>query len=152
MNPIRIAIFALCLLMAGLAAASDKQKVVYHVNGPDAQQQYAALGNVLNHLNAVGEQNMEVKVVMHGDGLSLLLYPEDREMTKMKTANADERMQARIAGLKQKGVQFQVCANTLKGRNIKLENLYDAREGDVVASGVAQLSVLQMQGYTYIKP
>ena len=144
---------ALCLaLLAGVAFAGDKQKVVYHINGGEADQQYAALGNVINHINAVGKQNIDVKVVMHGDGLSMLLFPEDRELTKMKTANADTRMQGRVTVLKQQGVEFQVCANTLEARGIKLENLYDTRESDVVPSGVAQLSTLQMQGYTYIKP
>ena len=42
---------------------------------------------------------------------------------------------------------------TLKGRNINLEeDLYDATQDDVVPSGVAELSNLQIQGYTYIKP
>lgn len=139
-------------LLAGVAIAGEKQKVVYHINGGEAEQQYAALGNVINHINAVGQENIDVKVVMHGDGLSLLLFPEDRELTKMKTANADERMQGRVTVLKQRGVEFQVCANTLEARGIKMEHLYDARESDVVPSGVAQLSTLQMQGYTYIKP
>lgn len=152
MNRMKAWIASLCVALAGSALAADKHKVVYHINGGEAQQQYAALGNVLNHLNAVGDANVEVKVVMHGDGLSMLLYPDDLQMTKMKTANADEKMQARIAGLKQKGVQFQVCANTLRGRDIKLENLYDVSEADIVPSGVAQLSILQTQGYTYIKP
>lgn len=152
MNWIRSGFAAICLVLAGAAGAADEHKVVYHINGGEAGQQYAALGNVLNHINAVGDGSIEIKVVMHGDGLSLLLYPEDQALTKMKSANADEKMQARIAGLKQKGVQFQVCANTLKGREIELENLYDVSQTDVVPSGVALLSILQARGYTYIKP
>jgi len=62
-------------------------------------------------------------------------------------------MQARVAGLKDQGIQFQVCANTLKGRKINAENdLYDVSDADIVPSGVAQLGVLQSQGYAYIKP
>ena len=71
----------------------------------------------------------------------------------MKMANANDEMQARIAGLKQQGIQFQVCANTLKGRNIDArQDLYDVAEADIVPSGVAQLAILQSQGYAYIKP
>jgi hypothetical protein len=143
----------LMLLGAGLASAADKQKVAYHINGGDAGQQTAALRNVQNHINAVGAENLDLKVVLHGDGVSLLLYPDSMSHTKMKTANASDEMQARIAGLKGQGVQFQVCANTLKGRKIDGANdLYDFSEGDVVPSGVAQLGVLQAQGYAYIKP
>ncbi|MCW8875272.1 MAG: DsrE family protein [Gammaproteobacteria bacterium] len=148
-----IALFTAALLsFGGQALATDKQKVAYHINGGDAQQQAAALGNVRNHINAMGADKLDIKVVMHGDGLSLVLLPEHQDKTKMKTANADQNMQARIDGLKMDGVQFQVCANTLKGRNIPKEALYDFKEDDVVPSGVAQLSILQEQGYTYIKP
>ena len=89
---------------------------------------------------------------MHGDGLSLLLPPDEVAGTKMKEGNADDEMQARIAGLKQQGVKFKICANTLKGRQVDLAALYDADEADVVPSGVAELSKLQGEGFSYIKP
>lgn len=89
---------------------------------------------------------------MHGNGVSLLLPPDEVEGTKMKQGNADDQMQARIAGLKQQGVAFKVCANTLTGRQIERLALYDTDEGDVVPSGVAELSKLQAQGFTYRKP
>ena len=98
-------------------------------------------------------ENLDLKVVLHGDGLALLLYPDAKDHTKMQMANATDEMQARIAGLKQQGVQFQVCANTLKGRKIDAkQDLYDVADADVVPSGVAQLGILQSQGYAYIKP
>jgi len=138
------------------AFASDypKQKVVYHVNGDNAKQQTGALRNIQNHINAVGKDNLELKVVMHGNGVSLVLLPEALEtLPKMKAANATDDMQSRISGLKNQGVEFKVCANTLKGRKISLEDdLYDSSEADVVPSGVAELAHLQSQGYTYIKP
>jgi intracellular sulfur oxidation DsrE/DsrF family protein len=133
-------------------AAYGKQKVVYHINFYDAKHQTAALRNVQNHINAVGADNLDLDVVLHGDGVSLLLYPDALEGTRMKEANATDEMQARIAGLKQQGVTFSVCANTLKGRKVAEEDLYDLEEGDIVPSGVAELAHLQAQGYVYIKP
>ena len=143
--------------MAGMAGASavsryTKQKVVYHVNSYGAKEQRAALRNIQNHINAVGAANLDLRVVMHGDGVSLLLTPDAVEGTKMKEGNADQEMEARISGLKDQGVKFEICANTLKGRNVELVDLYDASEADVVPSGVAELAHLQAQGYTYIKP
>jgi intracellular sulfur oxidation DsrE/DsrF family protein len=138
--------------MAGTASPYGKQMVVYHINSYGAQGQTAALRNIQNHINAVGATNLDLKVVMHGDGLSLLLPPDAVEGTKMKEGNATDEMGARIAGLKQQGVKFEVCANTLKGRNVKLEDLYDSSDEDVVRSGVAELARLQGMGYTYIKP
>jgi hypothetical protein len=143
--------------MGGAPGASEasrygKQKVVYHINYYGPKKQVAALRNVQNHINAVGAKNIDLKVVLHGNGLSLLLEPDGVAGSKMKEGNATDEMEARIAGLKQQGVQFDVCANTLKGRNVKVEYLYDVDKEDIVPSGVAELARLEGMGYSYIKP
>ncbi len=130
----------------------EKQKVVYQLNKYGPQKQTAVLRNVQNHINAVGAENIELAIVMHGDGLSLLLYPDALSETKMKEANADDQMQARIAGLKQQGVVFQVCANTIKGRDVDVDDLYDIDDADIVPSGVAEIAKLQAEGYSYLRP
>ncbi len=132
--------------------AGEKQKVVYHVNYYGAKQEAGALRNIQNHINAVGAENLDLKVVLHGNGLAMLLDPAALKSSKMKEANGDDVMTAKVASLKDQGVQFQICANTLKGSKVTLNDLYDASEGDVVPSGVAQLAILQSQGYAYIKP
>lgn len=142
---------------AGVATASQayaKQKVVYHVNFDNPKQQTGALRNIQNHINAVGKENLDLRVVMHGNGLSMILLPEALEHTKgFKSGNADAQRQAAIDNLKIQGVQFKICANTIKGRQVKAEeDLYDFTQGDVVPSGVAELAHLQSQGFTYIKP
>ena len=152
-NAILAGLFLLGIGAAPVLAEGGKQKVVYHINYDDPKKQAAALRNIQNHINAVGAENLDLIVVMHGDGLALLLYPESKANTKMKMANADDQIQAKIAGLKDQGIEFQVCANTLKGRKIDMEHdLYDVAKADVVPSGVAQLAILQAQGYAYIKP
>ncbi|MCB1791628.1 MAG: DsrE family protein [Gammaproteobacteria bacterium] len=132
----------------------SKQKVVYHVNYDDPKQQTGALRNIQNHINAVGKDNLDLRVVMHGNGLSLVLLPEALGHTKgFKTANADPQRQAAIDNLKVQGVKFEICANTVKGRNVNpSEDLYDFSESDIVPSGVAELAELQTKGFTYIKP
>ncbi len=138
---------AAILLVAGPLAAQDAgydtQKVVYHINsdGQSGTSYSAAMGNIQNHIDAVGSDSIEVEVVMHGDGLGLLM-----------AAKEDDGLQTRIGGLKSQNVKFRICANTLKGRDIELNDLYDAWDEDVVPSGVAELSKLQQAGYTYIKP
>jgi uncharacterized protein len=151
----KLVLLTLLAFTLGLAQADDrygKQKVVYHVNFDDAQTQTATLANIQNHINAVGAENIEVKVVMHGDGISLVMEPDALKGTKMKAANATPEMEAKISGLKQQGVKFEICANTLKGRNVPVNALYDTDDADIVPSGVAELSRLQQMGYTYIKP
>ena len=151
-----LVIFALAMTL-GTVQAEDRyghQKVVYHINYDDPKHQVAALRNIQNHINAVGQKNIDLKVVLHGDGLSLLIYPDSLvKLTKFKHANATDEMTARIDGLKSQGVNFLVCGNTVKGRNVDLESdLYDVDPVDVVPSGVAELGRLQGMGYAYIKP
>lgn len=142
--------------LSGIASAADeaKQKVVYHVNGDNPKQQTGALRNVQNHINAVGKENLDLRVVMHGNGVSMVLLPEALDKVKgFKSANASPQMQATIDGLKDQGVQFKVCANTLKGRKVDMDqDLYMVEQADIVTSGVAELGILQAQGYAYIKP
>ena len=147
MNRIALAFVVIVTALAltsGAALADDygKQKAVYHVNGGDEKQNIAALRNMQNHINAVGAENIEIKVVMHSGGVQLLAR-----------ALENEDIRSRVDSLKTQGVEFQVCANTLRGKGIDRENdLYEVAESDIVPSGVAHLAHLQGQGYTYIKP
>lgn len=133
------------LLASGLVAAGDyygKQKVVYHLNNNDDATLKAAMGNIQNHINAVGKENIEVVLVMHGNGVDLL-----------KKANSDPDMQSKVINLKEQGVKMAVCKNTLTGRKINYKNdLFDTTEQEIVPSGVAELARLQQMGYVYVKP
>ncbi len=136
------------LASAGQAVAAErygKQKVVYHINynGGEKNKRYrGALRNIQNHINAVGAENMDIKVVLHGNGVNLL-----------KEAMKDDGLKTRITGLKSQNVAFQVCANTLRGRKIDYEkDLFDVFKEDIVPSGVAEIGRLQLMGYAYIKP
>ena len=97
--------------------------------------------NIQNHINAVGAENLDLKVVIHGNGIGL-----------MQSANKKGKVQTAVANLKTQNVNFHVCNNTLKGRKISYKELYEVFDEDIVPSGVAELSHLQQQGYTYIKP
>jgi len=143
--------------MAGSAIAGEyygKQKVVYHINYDNPKKQAGALRNIQNHINAVGAENLDLKVVLHGNGLALLLDPESLpKLNKFKHANADQNMTAKVSDLKGQGVEFQVCNNTVKGRKVNVESdLYDVSKEDIVPSGVAEVAKLQQEGYAYIKP
>ncbi|HBH34957.1 MAG TPA: hypothetical protein DDW45_00655, partial [Gammaproteobacteria bacterium] len=76
--------------IAVAGAGYGKQKVVYHINYDNPKAQAGALRNIQNHINAVGEENLELKVVMHGKGLSLLLTPDQMKNTKLKFGNATD--------------------------------------------------------------
>ena len=149
---IGLAMAALAALSLGAFAGSyGKQKVVYHINYDNPKAQAGALRNIQNHINAVGKENLDLKVVLHGKGLTLLLDPTSK--TKFPKGNASDTITAKITGLKDQGVGFHVCSNTLRGKKVDYENdLYDVSKKDIVPSGVAELAKLQAEGYTYIKP
>ncbi|MFK8083870.1 MAG: DsrE family protein [Granulosicoccus sp.] len=147
-NPALVALSLALLVVLGHAHASDRygqQKVVYHINyngGEDDKAYRGAMRNIQNHINAVGAENIDVKVVLHGNGVGMLV-----------SAVNNEALQSQVLNLKSQNVEMHVCNNTLNGRKISYENdLFDVYEDDIVPSGVAELSYLQQQGYTYIKP
>ena len=129
---------------AAAAPAYAPQKVVYHLNGPageDGKGYAAALNNIRNHLEAVGKDNIDLRVVLHGDGVELL-----------QRAAADQALQGTVIDLRNQGVRFLVCNNTLTGRHIAADSLFEVQPEDIVPSGVAELAKLQTEGFAYIKP
>ncbi|MEC9368448.1 MAG: DsrE family protein [Pseudomonadota bacterium] len=145
---IAAALISVAMFSSSATAADSRygqQKVVYHINykgGGDDKAYRAALRNVLNHINAVGRDNIDVKVVLHGDGVDLL-----------KDAVGNEKLASDVTNLKTMNVAFAVCKNTLTGRKIDYKkDLFEVFEDNIVPSGVAELAYLQQKGYTYIKP
>ena len=115
-----------------------QEKVVYHIN--DASVARVALRNIENHLNA--SPDVKIVVVTHGKGIDFLLNDAKDD----KGAYAPQ-----VAGLKDRGVTFDVCRNTLKGRN--LDDSAVIMEAQVVPSGVAEIGRLQArEGFVYLKP
>jgi len=126
----------------GKTGSYGKQKVVYHINYKKEKRQFGALRNIQNHINAVGKENLDLRVVMHGGGYTLL-----------QRANTDPNMQSKVVSLKKQGIKFNICANTIRGKKLNYKNdLYDVEQADIVPSGVAELAHLQAKGYRYIKP
>ena len=124
-----------------VAAAENTQaqeKVVYHIN--DASIARVAMRNVENHISA--SPDAKIVVVTHGKGIDFLLNDAKDE----KGAFTPQ-----VAGLKERGVEFRVCRNTLRGR--KLDDSAVIMEAQVVPSGVAEIGRLQSrEGYVYLKP
>lgn len=121
------------------AAPADVEKVVYHIN--DSENAMVALRNVQNHLNA--SKSARIAVVTHGKGIDFLLNG-----AQDKNGNPYEPV---VQGLKEKGVDFRVCNNTLTSR--KLDASAVISEATVVPSGVAEIGRLQAkEGYVYLKP
>jgi len=124
----------------------DKQKVVYHIN--NIHSATGALRNAKNHLNAVGDKNIEIIVVTHSSGAFALV---DGSMGKKdKKSGKVYNFNDTIASLANRGVKFQICANTIRGKKIDKNKINENAE--VIPSGVAHVAHLQQKGYLYVKP
>jgi len=115
-----------------------QEKVVYHVN--DSAVARIAMRNAENHVSA--SPGVKIVVVTHGKGIDFLLNDAKDD----KGAYAPQ-----VAALKEIGVEFRVCRNTLKGRNLSDDAVI--MEAQVVPSGVAEIGRLQArEGFVYLKP
>ncbi len=123
----------------------DKQKVVYHINNIHTAK--GALRNVKNHLNALGDENIELIVVTHSSGAFSLV---DGSMGKKDKNGKVYNFNDTVASLANRGVKVQICANTIRGKKIDKNNI--SEYADIVPSGVAQVADLQQKGYLYVKP
>lgn len=120
------------------------QKVVYQNYGQGketAAYLEGLLRNLKNHVDAVGEGRIDIRVVNHGKGIILL-----------QSATMDPAIAEKIDALRAKGVRFLVCRNTLKRHNIDYRDLYGVKEEDLVPSGMAELVRLQQEGFIYVHP
>lgn len=143
-----VGVLGVALMGCGAATSERKeaknsyktQKVVYHMNSKETG--VAGLRNIKNHLNALGDENVEIIAVMHGNGAFILVDGE----TDSKGKGFSDAVQQ----LANRGVKFQICANTIKGKKIDKNKIN--LNATVTPSGVATIAELQHAGYTYVKP
>lgn len=120
-------------------AMPDKSKVVYHLT--DLDKVTFALGNIRNHFEGVGgPEHVTIVLVVHGPALK-----------GFHAASASRDTAKHLADFTKAGLQLNVCANTMKGQNVTLQDLLP---GFVVADrgGVVRIAELQSQGYVYLRP
>lgn len=142
MKYIRYALTA--LLFSPLLFAAEQyqaQKVIYHVNYAEPGRLSETFTNISNHIEAVGEDRIDIKVMMHGKAIEFL-----------RDAVEDEARQIQLDSLRLSGVQLLVCGNTLNGYNITTDDLYEVEPEDMVQAGLPAIVDLQQKGYIYVRP
>ncbi|QKT05086.1 DsrE family protein [Ectothiorhodospiraceae bacterium 2226] len=113
---------------------------MYHVN-EGVEQASDALRNIRNHLSV--NPDAQIKVVTHAAGIDFL-------MQGAADANGNP-FDIPVQELEMQGVEFNVCAITLKSRDIDQSELMP--EAHVVPSGVGEVARLQArEGFVYLKP
>jgi intracellular sulfur oxidation DsrE/DsrF family protein len=123
------------------AQAYAPQEVVYHVNYGELNRINATFGNINNHIEAVGEDAVDIKVMVHGAALEYFIE-----------AKTDTDKQMALDSLRFQDVQFLICNNTLLGYKLTRNDLYDVNEEDMVQAGLPAIVALQQAGYFYLRP
>ena len=143
------AVATLGVALVGCGGAADRkkaengykaQKVVYHMN--DLNWGYRGLRNMKNHLNALGDKNLDAIMVFHSSGGFILV---DGKKDKKGHTFSDQ-----IQALANRGVKFRLCANTVRGKKIPKDKIN--LNAEIIPSGVAEVAELQHKGYVYVKP
>ena len=125
---------------ASAAHAEAPVRVVYQISDGN-EQALKGLRNINNHLNA--DPDAKIVVVALGHGIEFLL-------DGAKDSNG-QPFDATVAGLTARGVEFRICANTLRSLSVADDRVNP--EATVVPSGVAEIARLQArQGHAYIRP
>lgn len=118
-------------------ASYDRAGVVYHNNGAPSGDQDEYFGRLLTSVRNHVRQcpSLRIVVVSHGAGIDLLEHHGD---------------DPKLLELRQDGVKFLACQNTLNARKIDPGQLPGVGSEDVVGSGVATIAELQFRGLAYI--
>tara|TARA_B110001452_G_scaffold85876_1_gene70167 strand:- start:1963 stop:2421 length:459 start_codon:yes stop_codon:yes gene_type:complete len=90
------------------------QKVVYHINYGEMSRINATFNNITNHLDALGEDAIDLKVVVHGGALEYFIESKN-----------DVDKQMALDSLRFQNVQFLICGNTLLAYQVKRQDLYE---------------------------
>lgn len=115
-------------------AFAGNYRAVFDLTSGDSKDWESLMNNLENVKKEL--KNVELKVVVHGGGLPLLL-----KGTKFQ----EERME----NLSRQGVLFIACENTMRRKNVAKENLHSFVK--TVPAGVAEIIKDQQQGWAYIK-
>lgn len=125
-------------------APYSQQKAVYHVSegsGLFDRNFKNVLQLAHNHVAAVGKEWIDLRIILQGDAVDLLLH-----------ARSNATLAARVDALRRDGVRFLICRNTLLDRNIDPETrMYKVDRSDIINAGMAEATELVQQGYVYLR-
>jgi intracellular sulfur oxidation DsrE/DsrF family protein len=137
-----LAALAAVVLSAAAVGAWAQDKVVYHIDDTEGQAT-KALRNIRNHLDTAPDT--KIVVVTHANGIDFLLS----DAKDKKNPNID--YPSLVNALKSRGVSFEICEITIKGRNLKKDQF--VMDADFTPSGVVRITQLQQkEHFAYIKP
>jgi len=117
-------------------AGSHKNKVVLQVSDNDPAKWGLALNNARNVQVDLGEDMVDIEIVVYGPGISML--------------KGGSPVAPRVAAALKTGVKVVACENTMKAQKLVYADMLP--DIGYVPAGVVELMKKQQQGYAYIRP
>ncbi len=122
--------------MAQSSAKPGKIQAVLQVSDNDPQKWNLALNNAKNVQVDLGEEAVELEIVVYGPGISML--------------KGDSPLAARVAAALKSGVKVVACENTMKAQKLVYADMLP--NIGYVPAGVVELITRQREGFAYIRP
>jgi intracellular sulfur oxidation DsrE/DsrF family protein len=129
-------ITSLCQPAWADTAAPTHHKVVFQVSDGDPAKWGLTLNNVNNVMDALGDKNIDIEVVVYGPAIGMLKF--------------DSPMGDRVNDAVNAGVKVVACENTMKAKKLSKDDML-ASIGYVPA-GVVEIITKESQGWSYVRP
>ncbi len=123
-----------------ISVSAADRKMLIQVNSKDPLTQKIALNNAKNLKSMLGDEAIDVEIVVYGPGLNFI---------KKENSNAIKVKKLMLNS----GVKVSVCGGTLKAykkRNGEAANIIEGVSK--VPTGALRILELQEQGYAYMRP
>lgn len=128
----------LCFVSCSFIASAKKKthRIIFQFTNANDTLQQKAFVKQLENLNDVWP-DANYEVVLYNQGLELVM--------KNNVVYAD-----RLKALKNKGVRFVICENTLKNRKMG-KDVFIQEIVEYIPAGIAEIVEKQEQGWSYVK-
>jgi uncharacterized protein len=123
-------------VLAQTANRSAKVQAVLQVSDNDPLKWGLALNNVRNVQMDLGEDAVQLEIVVYGPGIGML--------------KAGSPMAERVSAALKSGVKVVACENTMKAMKLVYADMLP--DIGYVPAGVVELINRQREGYAYIRP
>lgn len=129
-------VLAGCASTGGQPAATGKQRVVVQVSDGDPKTWNQALNVVRNVQQSYGKDNVDVELVVFGNGAGMLQF--------------DSPLANRIDDTLASGANVYMCENTMQGRKLTRKDMLP--KIGYVKAGVIEIVEKQKQGWAIVRP
>lgn len=105
-----------------------------------------AESDIIRQKHGIGQEQVHLHLVYHRTGIAAVVKDEARKRLGAEAANPNAEI---LAELVKRGVQVELCENTMQQKGVKPSELPPGVK--LVVGALPRLIDLQLQGFAYIK-